>query len=120
MSTQASAVVEVKPAQVCLILGLALILAGSVVGLAALDKDVASIFAALAAVAITIGGSFGWAKVNQITKDLGNVNQNVNHVKELSNGRLTDMMETIKQQQDKITELAMLVQPPASSEEDRK
>jgi flagellar motor component MotA len=97
-------------AQVCLILGLALILAASVVGLAAMDKDVGSIFAAVGAVLITVAGAFGWAKATAIQKD-------VNHVKELSNGRITDLMESNKQLQDKVTAMAMMMVPPKQDED---
>lgn len=112
MSLEAHEMKQVTPAQVCLILGLAFILAGSVVGLAAMNKDVGSILAAVAAVLITVAGAFGVVKVNQITSNLSQVNQNVDHVKELSNGRLTDLMDTVRQQQEKITELALQVKPP--------
>lgn len=103
------------PSQVCLILGLAGILAASVLGLAALGKDVVTILTGVAAVAITVGGAFGWAKANQLSRDLNQVNQNVDHVKEISNGRLTEVMEHNKILQDQVTQLAILVHP-----EDRK
>lgn len=112
MSSVASEMKQVSSQQVCLILGIALILAGSVVGLAAMDKDVGSILAAVAAVAITVAGAFGWAKANQLSRDMGTVNQNMDHVKEVSNGRLTQVLEENKALNEKITALALLIQPP--------
>lgn len=112
MSSVAYEMKQLTSQQVCLILGLALILAGSVVGLAAMDKDVGSIFAAVAAVAITVGAAFGWAKANQLSRDMGTVNLNMDHVKEISNGRLTEVIEENKRLNEKLTALAMLVQPP--------
>jgi len=96
---------NITPPQVCLILGLALILAGSVVWLAALGEDIGSTFAALAAVAITIAGAFGYAKANQLTRNMDQVNQNVDHVKDLSNGRLTAVLDDNKALQGDIRDL---------------
>jgi hypothetical protein len=102
---------NITPPQVCLILGLAIILAGSVVGLAALGKDVVTILTGVAAVAITVAGAFGWAKANQLSRDLSQVNDNVDHVKELSNGRLTEVLDQNRKLQERVTQLAILVQP---------
>jgi hypothetical protein len=110
-----SAVAELKAVtgpQVCLILGLALILAGSVVGLAALGKDVVTILTGVAAVAITVAGAFGWAKANQLVRNFNEVSNSVDQVKELSNGRLTEVLDDNKKLHEQITALAMLVQPP--------
>lgn len=112
LSAEALEMRQVTGPQVCLTLGLALILAGSVVGLAAMGKDVVTILAGLAAVAITVGGAFAAAKANQLTRDLTAVNQNVDHVKELSNGRLTDLLEDNKQLNAKLQEVLMLMPPP--------
>jgi hypothetical protein len=106
---------NITPPQVCLILGLALILAGSVVWLAALGEDIGSTFAALAAVAITIAGAFGYAKANQLTRNMDQVNQNVDHVRELSNGRLSEVMDQNKKLQEQVTALAILVRPDDSN-----
>lgn len=100
---------QVTPPQVCLILGLALILAASVVGLAAMNKDVGSIFAAVGAVLITVAGAFGYAKATQIQKD-------VSQVKELSNGRVTDLMDDNKKLHEQLTAMAILI-PPKPGEE---
>lgn len=99
-------------AQVCLILGLAAILASSVLGLAALDKDVVTILTGIAAVAITIAGAFGWIKANQLNRSLNQVTASVDQVKEVSNGRLTDVMNDNKELHEKLTALAMLITPP--------
>lgn len=99
-------------AQVCLILGLAAILASSVLGLAALDKDVVTILTGIAAVAITIAGAFGWVKANQLSRSLNQVTESVDQVKEISNGRLTDVMNDNKALHEKMTALALLVTPP--------
>lgn len=99
------------PAQVCLILGLALILAGSVFGLAALGKDVVTILTGVAAVAITVAGAFGWAKVQQLTRDVSQVNQGVDHVKEISNGRLTEVLDDNKRLNERIAALSILIPP---------
>lgn len=112
---------DVKPVtgpQVCLILGLAAILAGSVVGLAAMNKDVGSIFTAVAAVLITVGVSFGWAKANQLSRD-------VTHVKETTNGRMTEQIEANRELNKANEELnrqlqqAMLRLPPPPEETTR-
>lgn len=92
-------------AQVCLVLGLALILAGSVVTLAAMNKDVGAIFTAVAAVVLLVAGAFGWTKASQIQRD-------VDHVKEISNGRVTQLLDDLANANQKLTALAMLVQPP--------
>ena len=112
MYATASEMKQVSSQQVCLILGLALILAGSIIGLAAMDKDIVTILAGVGAVAVTVAGAFGFAKAQQITRDLGAVNQNVDHVKEISNGRLTTVLEDNKALHEKVTALALMVQAP--------
>jgi len=112
MSNAADEMKNPTGAQVCLILGLAVILAGSVVGLAAMDKDVVTILTGVAAVAITIAGAFGWAKANQLSRSMTQVTESVDQVRELSNGRLTDVMNDNKALHEKLTSLAMLLQPP--------
>jgi methyl-accepting chemotaxis protein len=112
MSSAVAELKAVNAAQVCLILGLALILAGSVVGLAAMGKDVVTILTGVAAVAITVAGAFGWAKANQLVRNFNQVSDSVDQVRELSNGRLTEVLEENKRLNDKVTALAMLVQPP--------
>lgn len=113
MSASASEMRNPTGAQVCLILGICVILAGSVVSLAALNKDVGAIFAAVGAVIITVGAAFGWAKASQLQKDLGQVHQSVDVVKDISNGRMTQLLEDNKDLHEKLTALAMLMQPPA-------
>ncbi len=98
--------------QVCLILGLALILAGSVVGLAALGKDVITILTGVAAVAITVAGAFGWAKANQLSRGLTQVSDNIDQVRDISNGRLTEVLDDNKRLHEQITALAIRIQPP--------
>jgi cytochrome c biogenesis protein CcdA len=112
MSFVVSEVKQVTAAQVCLILGLAVILAGSVVGLAALGKDVVTILTGIAAVAITVAGAFGWAKANQLTRDLNQVNQNVDQVREISNGRLTAVLEDNKALHEKLQQALTQLPPP--------
>lgn len=111
MSASASEMRNPTAAQVCLILGICLIVATSAVSLAAMDKDVGAIFAAVGAVAVTVGAAFGWAKASQLQKDLGQVHESVDVVKELSNGRVTQLMDDNRALHEKLTALAMLVQP---------
>lgn len=103
---------DLKGPQVCLILGLALILAGSAVGLAALGKDVVTIFTGVGAAIIAVGVAFGWAKVQQLTRGLHQVNENVDTVKEISNGRLTELLEQNRQLHIQNAELSRLLPPP--------
>lgn len=112
MSTMADEMKQVTSQQVCLILGLALILAASVVTLAALNKDVGATFYAVGAVVVSVGGAFGWAKLNQLTHNVNQVNESVDNVKDLSNGRLTEMIEDNKRLREQLTELALRVPPP--------
>jgi arginine exporter protein ArgO len=113
MSSSVTELKQVTGAQVCLILGLALILAGSVVGLAALGKDVVTILTGIAAVGITVAGAFGWAKANQLSRGLSQVSDNIDQVRDISNGRLTEVLDDNKRLHEQITALAIQIQPPS-------
>lgn len=111
MLAQASELRSVTSAQVCLILGLSLIGAATVVGLAALGKDVVTILTGVGAITLAIAGAFGWTKAQQLTRGISQVNTNVDHVKEISNGRLTEALDEVKSLNVQLAQ-AMLRTPP--------
>ena len=102
------AAAEMKDIQlpaVILILGLSLIAAGTVIWLAILGLDPADILSGLAPIAILLGGYFGVTKVRDLKKD-------VVDVKELSNGRLTELTEENKRLNKMVAQLSMQIMPP--------
>jgi hypothetical protein len=100
--------------QVVLILGLAVIVAGTVVTLGLSGLDPVVILTGIAGIAATIFGAAGWAKARDVNQSLSQVSQNVEQVKELSNGRLTEVMEDNKRLHDQVAALSILVQPVVS------
>lgn len=105
MSLVAAEVKNVTLPQVVLILGLSVILATTVIWLAVIGQDVVGIMSGLAPVVLFVAGAFGVAKVNELRKDVGDV-------KDLSNGRLTELQEDNKRLHEKIANMAVLIPPP--------
>lgn len=110
---------QVTTAQVVLILGLATIVATTVVVLALSGLDPVVILTGITTAAATMFGVAGWAKAKQVDQTLSQVNQNVDQVKDLSNGRLTEVMEDNKRLHDQIAALSILVQPNPAVEQAR-
>ncbi len=99
---------NVTPPQVVLILGLSLILATTIIWLAVIGNDPVAIISGIAPILLLVGGAFGWAKVNDLKRDVG-------EVKSLSNGQLTDLREDNKALHEKVANLSMLIQPSDQS-----
>jgi hypothetical protein len=93
---------NVTPPQVVLILGLSVILATTVIWLAAIGLDVVGIMSGLAPVVLLMAGAFGWAKVNDLKRDS-------TEIKQLSNGQLLELREDNKQLHERIAQLSMLI-----------
>lgn len=87
--------------QVALILGITCMVLTAVVILAALDKDVGAI---LGAVGIAMGVLFAALGINTANK--------VDQVKELTNGRISEILNMVKDLQDSNTAIALQVPPP--------
>jgi hypothetical protein len=102
---------QVTTTQVVLILGLATIVAATVVILALSGLDPVVILTGITTAAATMFGVAGWAKAKQVDQSLNQVNRNVDQVKDLSNGRLTEVMEDNKRLHDQVAALSILVQP---------
>lgn len=84
-----------------------MLIAGSVT-LAVLDKDVTVILTLAGLVAVPVLGAFGVAVYHKLDQ-----------VKEISNGKSDVQMTMIKDLQDKITNLALLVPAISQSEPDK-
>lgn len=95
---------QVTWAQVTLILGVCTLLLTAVVILAAWERDVSSILTAVALVFATVLSVVGVDAKNKIDHKL-------DQVKDVANGRLTDALEMIKNQQAQMTELALRITP---------
>jgi hypothetical protein len=108
-SLVAAEVKNVTPPQVVLILGLSVILATTVIWLAAIGLDVVGIMSGLAPVLLLVAGAFGLAKVNDLKRDS-------TEIKQLSNGRLDELREDNKQLHERIARLSMLLAPPPPEE----
>ena len=111
---------NVTPPQVVLILGLSAILAATIIWLASIGNDPVAIISGIAPILLLIGGAFGWAKVNDLKRDVGGVKDDVGEVRSLSNGQLTELREDNKALHNQVAALSMLVQrppdPPADSQ----
>jgi hypothetical protein len=94
---------QITMPQVILILGMAFIVMTGVVILAVFDKDVGSILQAITTMAVILLGAFG---IHQ--------NAKLDQVKDIANGRLTEVIEDNKRLNDRVAALALLV-PPADS-----
>lgn len=105
MSLVASEMKDVTTQQVVLILGLSALVAGVIIWLAILGLDPGQVLAGLSPFALLLGGLFGWAKVNDLKRDVGDV-------KEMSNGRLTQLQDDNKELHAKVASLSMYLQPP--------
>ncbi len=92
--------------QAILTLGLALILMAGVVVLALNDKDVGAILGAVAAVAVVVMSGLGF-----------NLKHTLDQVKDISNGRMTDLLEDNKRLNERVTALAMNIVPPPLDEQ---
>lgn len=92
---------QVNVPQVVLILGMSLILMAGVVILAVNNKDVGAILGAVAAVGLGVAAAFGMT-----------LNHKVDQVKEMTNGRMTEVMADNKALNEKVAALSMLIQPP--------
>ncbi len=86
---------------IVLVLGITLLLLSAVVILALAGKDVATIFGAVGAVVIAVGTAFGWS-----------IHQQLGQVKEVANGRMTDVINQNKELQNQVTTLALRLPPP--------
>ena len=102
---------DVTPAQVVLILGLSTILAATIIWLAIIGNDPVAIISGIAPILLLIGGAFGWAKVNDLKRDVGGVKSDVGEVRSLSNGQLTELREDNKALHAKVASLSMLIRP---------
>lgn len=89
---------QVTTPQVILILGSAFIIMSAVVLLALFDKDVSAILQAVTTFAVVLLGGLG---IHQSAK--------LDQVKDVANGRLTEIIEDNKRLNDKLTALALLV-----------
>lgn len=86
--------------QIVLFLGITFMLLAAVVILALAGKDVATIFGAVGAVVIAVATAFGV-----------NIHNQLGQVKELTNGRMTDVINQNKDLQNQVTALALRLNP---------
>lgn len=116
--TSAPEMKDVTPSQVVLFLGLALILATTVVVLALSGLDPAVILSGIATSVVTLGGAFAWKTARDVTSSLKQVNQGVEQVKDLSNGRFTEVLDDNRALHQQVAALSLLVNPviPKESE----
>jgi hypothetical protein len=100
-STLEPTVRQVTVPQVILILGLSAIMMTGVIILSLNGQDVAAVFGTLTTLGVLAAGALGV-----------NVSKKLDQVKEISNGRLTEILEKNQKLQDQVTAMAMLLQPP--------
>lgn len=92
---------QVTIPQVVLVLGLTLILMTGIVTMALAGLDVVAILSGLVTMALVVATLFGI-----------NLKNSVDQVKDISNGRLTEMLDHNKELNEKIASLSMLIPPP--------
>lgn len=92
---------QVTVQQVVLILGLAAIMMAGVIILALNGQDVGAIFGALATLGFAVATALGF-----------NLKHTMDQVKDISNGRLTQMLDENKALNERVATLAMMMQPP--------
>lgn len=116
MSFVAAEVKNMTTQQVVLVLGLSTLISTTVIWLTIIGADVVQIMTGLSPIIILLGGAFGWAKINEFKRDIGDV-------KELSNGRLTEvrddnkvLQQEVKQLNEKIAALSVLINPATEPE----
>ena len=110
MSLCAAEMKDMTTQQVVLILGLSTLLSTVIIWLAIIGADPVQVVLGIAPVLVFVGGAFGWAKVNALQRDVG-------EVKELSNGRITAAQEEIKRLNTTLHAMSLLVQPPPPDQE---
>lgn len=86
---------------VVLVLGLAAMLLGTVTFLSIKQQDVVSILASVGSLVVLIAGLFGY----------NNLTHKVEQVHDISNGRLTQLMEENKNLQTKLQAMALAMPP---------
>lgn len=91
---------EVSWPQAFLLTALSTLLIAGIVILSLAGKDVGTIMAVAAAVIVPILSAFGIS-----------IHQNLQQVKEVANGRLTDLLEDNKRLQAQVTALALNLEP---------
>ena len=109
--------------QVILMLGLGVCMTVTVIFLAVKDKDVASILSAVSAFILAVVVGLGWSAKSQIEAKVDSVSNKTDQVKDVANGRTTELMEMVKNLQNEIAELhksnvaLALTQPPPTQDQ---
>lgn len=91
--------------QVTLILGTMLLFFGTLVGLTLLKVDAAAIMTTCVLLLLSVLGVLGY-------RSQGELREKVDQVKELSNGRITDLQDKNERLQQQVTDMALQMQPP--------
>ena len=91
---------EVSWPQAFLLVSLSTLLIGGIVVLALTDKDWGAMMAVAAAVVVPILGAFGIS-----------IHQNLQQVKDVANGRLTELLDDNKRLHAQVTALALSLEP---------
>jgi hypothetical protein len=94
--------------QVVVILGLTTVLMTAVIILSLNGKDAGTILGAVGTVIIGLATAFGLDLRNQVVANRSDVAQ----VRELSNGRLSELLDRNKELQAQVTTLALRLPPP--------
>lgn len=98
--------------QVVLYLGLAAIVFAAVILLVYLKADVSAVLNAVLTLVITALAFVGYDAKKSIEGRIDRVNTTTHEVKDLSNGRLGDVMDENRELRAQITALALQIQPP--------
>lgn len=92
---------QLSTQQVVLFLGESAIMMAGIVVMALAHIDVVAILTGVATVAVVAMGALGI-----------NLKHNVDQIKDISNGRLTSVLDDNRELHEKLTALSLLVQPP--------